>query len=168
MSIASSPGNAGGAPRDGYGFKTGLGIQQWPSITVVLASATYHWPLSHVSKLLDIKCVSDAFSVSGYNWRLKFCAKGADSGHPITEETCASFFVESIECEGTSGGPIASFALGVINQDDPEKSLWRNCEHVFSGKMSDWGFERMILLHDLIEPDRGFVVNDTMILGIRF
>lgn len=58
--------------------------------------------------------------------------------------------------------------LGVVNQDDPEKSLWRNCEHAFNARMSDWGFERLILLQDLTNPDRGYVVNDTMVVGIRF
>eukprot|EP00210_Caulerpa_lentillifera_P007884 g7525.t1 len=155
-------------PTDGYGFKQGLGIQRWPSPAVVLASVTYHWPLTYVSKLLDEKCISDTFNVSGYNWRLKFTAKGPKAGQPIDEDTCASLFVESMTSSDTSRGPMASFALGVINQDDETKSLWRNCEHAFSKKMSDWGFEHMILLRDLMDPEKGFIVNDTLILGIRF
>lgn len=115
MSIISSSGNAEEIPPDGYGIKQGLDIQRWPSPTVVLASATYHWPLTHVSRLLDIKCVSEPFSVAGYTWRLKFCAKGVDSGKSITDETCASLFVENMESSQTGGGPIASFALGSLH-----------------------------------------------------
>lgn len=56
----------------------------------------------------------------------------------------------------------------MINQDDVERSLWRHCEHAFNSKMPDWGFEQMMLSKDLIDADRGFVVNDTLILAIRF
>lgn len=117
MSSLTSSRNSDEAPTDGYGFKQGLGIQRWPSPSVVLASATFHWPLTYVSKLIDEQCVSDAFCLSNHTWRLKFIAKGTKTGQPIDDETCCSFFIENMESSNNGSGPFASFSLGNFNFD---------------------------------------------------
>jgi len=144
----------------------GLNITVWPPRAVTLASVTYHWPLTFVSKLLDERCVSDAFVVAGFSWRLSFKARGAFKDKS-QQEWYSSFFLESVDAR-QANGPLATFSLGVINQDFPEQCLWRPCQHTFNQSIPDWGFARMIALSDLIDPKRGFVVNDTIVLGVRF
>lgn len=164
---------------ESLGVGLGMNVFVWPPKSVTLASVTFHWPLTHVSKLLDENCVSDRFAAAGFHWVLKFCARAVKN--KPDGELFASFFVMNVEA-AESNGPHATFELGiysqhandlflvigVINQDFPEQTLWRPCQHIFTNKVQDWGFARFIALEDLVDPKRGFVVNDRLVLAIRF
>ena len=110
----------------------GLSVVQWPPPAVFLASVTFHWPLTHVSMLLDEECLSEVFTAAGFKWRLKFKPKG--SGKQTSVDECfSSFHVENVEAAKGEKGPLASFSLGTSTSfkkepTDDVTSLLRRCD----------------------------------------
>lgn len=56
----------------------------------------------------------------------------------------------------------ASFKLSVINQIDPTRSIVKDTRHNFTDRENDWGFTNYMPLDELLDPSKGFIVNDTV------
>jgi len=110
---------------DAHPYHQALSVEKWPPPAVVLASVTFHWPLTHASLLLDEHCISNEFTAAGFKWRMKFSAKGKNPKDKSSKEHFASFFIENTEASKNQPGPLATFSLG-------ESSTSRNAADICS------------------------------------
>lgn len=60
----------------------------------------------------------------------------------------------------------ASFTLSVINQKDSKNVFKKPARHRFTAEANDWGFTTFISLQDLVNEEKGFCVNDTVIFKV--
>ncbi|KAJ0084120.1 hypothetical protein Patl1_29788 [Pistacia atlantica] len=58
----------------------------------------------------------------------------------------------------------AQFSLVVINQIHTKSSVRNDTQHQFNARESDWGFTSFMPLGELYDPNRGYLVNDTLIV----
>ncbi|XP_024541323.1 ubiquitin carboxyl-terminal hydrolase 13 isoform X1 [Selaginella moellendorffii] len=119
----------------------------------------FTWPIENFSKITIKKYYSDPFVIGGYKWRILVFTQG-------NNVDCLSMYLDVADSASLSYGwsRFAQFNLAVINQFDPKLSIRKDTQHHFNAKESDWGFTSFMPLHDLYDPGRGYLVNDTLIL----
>ncbi|BBG96708.1 ubiquitin-specific protease 12 [Prunus dulcis] len=61
----------------------------------------------------------------------------------------------------------AKFSLTVVNQLDSKKSITRDLEHEFAANDSNWGIKSFILLSELRDHNKGYLVNDLCVVEVK-
>ena len=61
----------------------------------------------------------------------------------------------------------ASFALSVISQKNAQLTVRKEARHTFTTEQNDWGFTTFMNLADLLNPDKGFIVNNTVVIKVE-
>lgn len=123
---------------------------------------TYLWTITNFSKVTEPKFYSEKFEIGTYLWRILIFPKGnkADS---------FSVYLDAAEATYTpvNMSPRASFKLILVNRMDPEKSISKDTAHTFTAAESDWGFTQFCPLSDVLDPRKGYLVNDTLELRVE-
>ncbi|KAK2449093.1 ubiquitin carboxyl-terminal hydrolase [Trifolium repens] len=87
---------------------------------------------------------------------------------PVSERTPGflSLYLESASPETLPSGwkRFAHFILTIIDQNNPHYSITREAKHYFNAQNSYWGFKNFVPTAELIDPARGYVVNDRCII----
>ncbi|KAH7415376.1 hypothetical protein KP509_14G040100 [Ceratopteris richardii] len=119
----------------------------------------YIWRIENFSKLNIRKYYSDTFVIGGYKWRILIFPKGNTVDH-------LSMYLDVADSAVLPYGwsRFANFNLAVLNQLDPKLNVRKDTQHQFTARESDWGFTSFMSLHDLYDPHRGYLVNDTLIV----
>ena len=60
----------------------------------------------------------------------------------------------------------ASFSLILVDQKDASKSVVKEAHHKFTPQANDWGFGTLMTLQELMDPLKGFCVDDVVILKV--
>ncbi|GLT61911.1 hypothetical protein SLA2020_345830 [Shorea laevis] len=122
-------------------------------------SMRFTWAIENFSRLNTKKHYSDIFIVGGYKWRILIFPKGNNVDH-------LSMYLDVADSATLQYGWIryAQFSLAVVNQIHPKYSIRKDTQHQFNARESDWGFTSFMLLNDLYDPSRGYLVNDVVIV----
>ncbi|GLT88380.1 hypothetical protein SLE2022_064070 [Rubroshorea leprosula] len=122
-------------------------------------SMRFTWPIENFSRLNTKKHYSDIFIVGGYKWRILIFPKGNNVDH-------LSMYLDVADSAILPYGWLryAQFSLAVVNQIHPKYSIRKDTQHQFNARESDWGFTSFMLLSDLYDPSRGYLVNDVVIV----
>jgi ubiquitin carboxyl-terminal hydrolase 7 len=105
------------------------------------------------------KLYSRPFVVGGYKWRILIFPRG-------NSVDSLSIYLDVFDAQSLPPGwsRAAYFSLLVVNQHDRTLSQKKDAQHVFNAKESDWGFTSFMPLTDLMDPSKGFVVDDKLIV----
>ncbi|XP_072986593.1 ubiquitin C-terminal hydrolase 13-like [Typha latifolia] len=119
----------------------------------------FTWPIENFSRLNVKKIYSDVFSVGGYKWRVLIFPKGNNVDH-------LSMYLDVADSANLSYGwsRYAQFSLAVVNQINNRYTIRKDTQHQFNARESDWGFTSFMALSELLDPSRGYIVNDTCIV----
>ncbi|KAL6289001.1 hypothetical protein ACE6H2_006511 [Prunus campanulata] len=120
-----------------------------------LVSGTFTWRIDNFSTLNKRKHYSDVFVVGGYKWRILIFPKGNKVDY-------LSVYLDVADASTLPSGwtRYAKFGFTLVNQVDSKKSITKNTEHEFVANGKDWGFTSFILLSELCDHDKGYLVND--------
>ncbi|KAH7944113.1 hypothetical protein HPB52_015798 [Rhipicephalus sanguineus] len=73
-----------------------------------------------------------------------------------------------LQCNGESESSTwscnATAELRLISQKEGVENFVRKIQHLFYGKENDWGFSHFMTWSDVLDPEKGFIVDDTIIL----
>uniref|UniRef100_A0A1S4CWW6 Ubiquitin carboxyl-terminal hydrolase 12 n=2 Tax=Nicotiana TaxID=4085 RepID=A0A1S4CWW6_TOBAC len=58
----------------------------------------------------------------------------------------------------------AQFSLAVVNQVNPKYTVKKETQHQFNQRESDWGFTSFMLLSELYDTNKGYLVNDRVVI----
>lgn len=124
----------------------------------------FTWKIENFSRLNVDKLYSEPFVLSGYPWRILLFPKGksgAVNQLPI--------YLEAMKTTNMSEGwkRDVKFKFAVFNQAEANRTITKETSHEFSASQDDWGFPSLISLTELLDPGRGFIVNDTCIIGVE-
>ncbi|KAJ4829155.1 ubiquitin carboxyl-terminal hydrolase 13 [Turnera subulata] len=122
-------------------------------------SSRFTWRIDDFSKIHMRKYYSDVFVAGGYKWRVLIFPKG-------NNVESLSMYLDVADASYLPYGwtRFAQFSLGVVNQLNPKLSVKKDAQHQFNVRESDWGFTPFMPLHELYDPSRGYLVNDTLII----
>ncbi|KAL3236907.1 hypothetical protein MRX96_022160 [Rhipicephalus microplus] len=75
-----------------------------------------------------------------------------------------------LQCNGESESSTwscnANAELRLISQKEGVENFVRKIQHLFYGKENDWGFSHFMTWSDVLDPEKGFIVDDTIILEV--
>ncbi|KAH7332209.1 hypothetical protein KP509_20G075300 [Ceratopteris richardii] len=117
------------------------------------------WRIENLSKVNLRKFYSEAFTVGGCKWRILLFPKGNNSD-------CLSIYLDVADAPSLTYGwtRYAQFSLDVVNQYNSKLSVHKETLHHFNAKKNDWGFTSFMPLREVYDGNKGFYVNDTLIL----
>eukprot|EP00883_Tetradesmus_obliquus_P008816 jgi/Sobl393_1/19554/SZX64323.1 len=124
----------------------------------------YTWVIENWSQIKEPKKYSENFEIGTHLWRLLVCPQGMNAPGQL------SVFLDSPEAAFAPANlnPTASFKLTIINQKTPgQGDYWKESSHKWSQTETDWGFSQCMLLAELHDPERGFIVNDTLKIKVE-
>ncbi|KAH7439804.1 hypothetical protein KP509_04G077200 [Ceratopteris richardii] len=119
----------------------------------------FTWRIENLSKVNLRKFYSEAFTVGGCKWRILLFPKGNNSD-------CLSIYLDVADAPSLTYGwtRYAQFSLAVVNQYNSKLSVRKETLHHFNAKENDWGFTSFMPLREVYDGNKGFYVNDTLIL----
>ncbi|MED6205901.1 hypothetical protein PIB30_022032 [Stylosanthes scabra] len=121
-------------------------------------SGKFTWTIKDFSRRRR-KLYSDSFQVGSYRWRILVFPKGNNVDRLSVYLNVADSRLLSY---GWSG--YAQFSLTVVNQLHNKFSIRKEASHQFNARESDWGFTNFMPLSEMLDPSRGYVVNDTCVV----
>lgn len=133
----------------------------------VRAEATFRFKLTGVSKMKERDShLSDPCMVRGLPW--KILAMQRISAHAVEKHNKSlGFFLQcNADSESTMWSCHASAELKLIAQREGTEHVKRSIHHLFYSKENDWGFSHFITWDELIDPHKGFIKDDSIILEV--
>nr|CAD7438739.1 unnamed protein product [Timema bartmani] len=71
------------------------------------------------------------------------------------------------ESESSSWSCYAVAELRLLNHKEDGEPFCRKIQHLFYSKENDWGFSHFMSWQDVLEPDKGYIKDDTITLEVR-
>lgn len=119
----------------------------------------FTWKIENFSKINQRKYYSDSFTVGGYKWRVLLFPKGNNVDY-------LSIYLDVADAPTLPYGwtRYAHFSLAIVNQYDTKLSVRKDTQHQFNARENDWGFTSFMPLQDAYDGNKGFLVNDTLVV----
>ncbi|XP_056171647.1 MATH domain and coiled-coil domain-containing protein At2g01790-like [Syzygium oleosum] len=116
----------------------------------------FTWMISNFTQLISRNLYSEAFPVSGCQWRILVYPKGHVSDH-------LALYL-NVPDPGTLPNGWTKFSLSVIDQINNVRSIRTETQHYFTATESTWGFTSFMPLTSLHNPRQGYIANDTLVI----
>nr|VDC94055.1 unnamed protein product [Brassica oleracea] len=127
----------------------------------------FTWTIRSFSTLLGEAYFSDVFSIGGRRWNIQVNPSGAGTG----EGSALSIYLllNANERVRPYEKIYVRAQLRVLNQRaSPQwRTIERPLDHWFTGPGLGWGYNEFIPLADLRDPQRGYLVNDVLIVQVE-
>nr|XP_016444216.1 PREDICTED: ubiquitin carboxyl-terminal hydrolase 12-like [Nicotiana tabacum] len=122
-------------------------------------ASRFTWTIDNFSRLSVKKLYSEVFSVGSYKWRVLIFPKG-------NNVDCLSMYLDVADSAALPYGwsRYAQFSLAVVNQVNPKYTVKKETQHQFNQRESDWGFTSFMLLSELYDTNKGYLVNDRVVI----
>ncbi|OEL33203.1 Ubiquitin carboxyl-terminal hydrolase 12, partial [Dichanthelium oligosanthes] len=119
----------------------------------------FTWTIENFTRFNGKKQYSEVFVVGSFKWRVLIFPKGNNVDH-------FSMYLDVADSANLPYGwsRYAQFSLAVVNQIQPKYTLRKDTQHQFNARESDWGFTSFMPLSELYDPNRGYLVNDTVVV----
>ncbi|KAF4524831.1 hypothetical protein B566_EDAN014313 [Ephemera danica] len=108
------------------------------------SEATFRYQVTNFSKLKDSQLSSPCY-VRNLPWKIM----------------CNG------ESESSSWNCYAVAELRLLSQRDEGEHFTRNIKHLFYSKENDWGFSHFMSWNDVLDPEKGYIKDDTIILEVH-
>ncbi|XP_065302370.2 ubiquitin carboxyl-terminal hydrolase 7 isoform X9 [Dermacentor albipictus] len=139
------------------------------------SEATFRFVVPEFSRLKE-SLLSPPTYVRNLPWKIMVMPR-TNTGNDRQPTKSLGFFLqcngesESSEAsEGEDSMPTwscnASAELRLISQKEGVENFVRKIQHLFYGKENDWGFSHFMTWNDVLDPEKGFIVDDTIILEV--
>ncbi|CAH1250617.1 USP7 [Branchiostoma lanceolatum] len=119
--------------------------------------ATFRFKVENVSKLNEEK-FSPAVVIRNLPWKIV-----AKPEHNANNKSLAFY----LQCDADSKrlwSCRASAELRLIPQKNGVQTYTRKFEHIFYSKENDWGFAEFMPWHEVCDPQKGYIKNNTIVL----
>jgi ubiquitin carboxyl-terminal hydrolase 7 len=138
--------------------------------------AEFGFTVSNFSQIKESH-LSDCCMVRNLPWKIMIMPRpygnergGGGSNNSANQQQFRSlgYFLQSNgESEAASWSCQATAELRIINQKDPKDNFVRKISHLFYSKENDWGFAHYMNWSDVVDPEKGFIKDDTVIFQVK-
>lgn len=124
---------------------------------------THTWTIENFSAITEKELYSDDFKIGKVNWRLNVHPKGNVAG--TGTGTSLSIFLELHNSELLPDGwrAYAKYKLRVKNQGGDADRV-KEVENWFHKSTAGWGYQSFMLLSEVGDPEKGFLLHDVLIV----
>ncbi|XP_065066038.1 ubiquitin carboxyl-terminal hydrolase 7-like [Rhopilema esculentum] len=129
------------------------------------AEGQLRFEVQNFSKIKDT-VYSDPVMIRNLQWRIMVMPRFSTVQSGEKMKSLGIFLQCTPEGEGSSWSCHASAKITVINQKNQEESFTRKITHLFFQKENDWGYSNFLQWQDVIDPAKGYIKNDTIIVEI--
>lgn len=131
------------------------------------AEGTFQYTLHAVSKLKDT-VLSPAYFVRNLPWKIMVMPRLSQSSvsDKHSQKNMAFFLQCNSESDSMSWSCYGIAELKLLSQKPDAKPLVRKIQHLFYCKENDWGFSNFITMSELLDPDKGYIKDDSITLEV--
>lgn len=122
----------------------------------------HDWKIFDYSKLKGV-WNSRYFLAGGLRWKMKLYPNGNGTG---AEGKTVSIYLECAESKSFAPHEKvkADFCIRIRNNLPHHSHYYKSTSHWFTSDKDDWGFAAFMSISDMVDPDKGFIVNDSCYL----
>lgn len=130
------------------------------------SEATFQHTVHNISKLKDTSLSQTCF-VRNLPWKIMVMPRTSMNTPDKHSQKNLGFFLQcNGESESQSWSCNGAAELKILNQKPDGKPLNRKIQHLFFSKENDWGFSNFITMTDLLDPEKGYVKDDSITLEV--
>merc|ERR1719259_251050 len=131
------------------------------------ANATFRYVVQNFSKLKET-VLSPATFVRNLPWKIMVMPRNQQMQGDRQSSRSLGFF---LQCNGDSDSASwscnAMAELRLISVKPGQENFSRKINHLFYSKENDWGFSHFMTWFDVLDPDKGYIKDDTVIFEVR-
>lgn len=125
----------------------------------------FQYVLKNFSKL-KAQTLSTPYFVRNLPWKIMVMPRYNQSLERTPSRSLGFF----LQCNGDSESPswscYASAELRLLPQKEGVEPFARKIQHLFYTKENDWGFSHFMTWEDILDPEKGFIKDDSIILEV--
>lgn len=130
------------------------------------SEATFRFTVPNFSKLKDTLLSPPTF-VRNLPWKIMVMPRTNQSQSRELTKGLGFFLQCNGESESSTWSCNAAAELRLIGQKEGmEENFVRKIQHLFYSKENDWGFSHFMAWNDILDPEKGFIKDDTIILEV--
>ncbi|XP_054155064.1 ubiquitin carboxyl-terminal hydrolase 7-like [Oppia nitens] len=129
------------------------------------SEATFRFKIENFSKLRDTT-LSPPTYVRNLPWKIMAMPR-TNQAHDRQPTKSLGFFLQcNGESDSTTWSCNATAELRIISQKESIENICRKIQHIFYSKENDWGFSHFLGWNDILDPDKGHIKDDAVILEV--
>lgn len=132
------------------------------------SEATFQFRVPEFSKLKE-SVLSPPTYVRNLPWKIMVMQRTSMPNDRNQSETRSmGFFLQcNAESESSSWSCNAKAELRLLSVKPEQESFVRNIKHLFYSKENDWGFSHFMSWNEILDPERGYIQDDTITLEVH-
>ncbi|KDR24281.1 ubiquitin carboxyl-terminal hydrolase 7 [Zootermopsis nevadensis] len=130
------------------------------------SEATFHYTVHNFSKLKESQ-LSPPCYVRNLPWKIMVMPRTSQTQDRQTQRSLGFFLQCNGESESSSWSCYAVAELRLLSQKDDVEAFSRKIQHLFYSKENDWGFSHFMSWQDVLDPEKGFIKDDSIILEVH-
>ncbi|KAI7756138.1 hypothetical protein M8C21_003456 [Ambrosia artemisiifolia] len=126
---------------------------------------THTWTINKFSAVTDSVLYSEVFKVGNVKWKLELFPKGEN----IVNGTHLSIYLGVHDYASfTDGWKVYAKYKFRVKSQGTENDIEEECVDWFDNSAVNWGILEFILLSELIDSEKGYLLNDNLIVEVEF
>jgi ubiquitin carboxyl-terminal hydrolase 7 len=126
------------------------------------AEVTFRYTVDNITKLKETQ-LSPSCMARNLPWKIMVMPRMNQHAERANQKTLGFFLQCNAESESSSWSCNAAAELRIINHKPDGEPFVRRIQHLFYSKENDWGFSHFISWNDLMDAERGYCKDDTVI-----
>ncbi|XP_034946469.1 ubiquitin carboxyl-terminal hydrolase 7 isoform X3 [Chelonus insularis] len=143
-----------------------IGLDQDMDEDEARSEATFRYTVENVSKMKDSQ-LSPPCIVRNLPWKIMVMPRSSQTQERQTQRSLGFFLQCNGESESTTWSCYAVAELRLLSCKEGQEPFSRKIQHLFYTKENDWGFSHFMLWQDVLDPDKGYIKDDSITLEVH-
>nr|XP_012150583.1 PREDICTED: ubiquitin carboxyl-terminal hydrolase 7 isoform X5 [Megachile rotundata] len=129
------------------------------------SEATFRYTVENLSKMKETQ-LSPPCYIRNLPWKIMVMPRTSQT-QDRTPQKSLGFF---LQCNGESESTWSCYAvadLRLLSCKEGQEPFNRRIQHLFYSKENDWGFSHFMTWQDVLDPDKGFIKDDSITLEVH-
>ncbi|XP_011304851.1 ubiquitin carboxyl-terminal hydrolase 7 isoform X2 [Fopius arisanus] len=130
------------------------------------SEATFRYTVENVSKMKDSQ-LSPPCYVRNLPWKIMVMPRSSQTQERQPQRSLGFFLQCNGESESSTWSCYAVAELRLLSCKEAQEPFNRKIQHLFYNKENDWGFSHFMLWQDVLDPDKGYIKDDSITLEVH-
>ncbi|XP_016915800.1 ubiquitin carboxyl-terminal hydrolase 7 isoform X1 [Apis cerana] len=129
------------------------------------SEATFRYTVENLSKMKETQ-LSPPCYVRNLPWKIMVMPRSSQTQDRAPQKSLGFF----LQCNGESESSWSCYAvadLRLLSCKEGQEPFSRKIQHLFYSKENDWGFSHFMTWQDVLDPDKGFIKDDSITLEVH-
>ncbi|XP_074095534.1 ubiquitin carboxyl-terminal hydrolase 7-like isoform X1 [Cotesia typhae] len=143
-----------------------IGLDQEMDEDEARSEATFRYTVENVSKMKESQ-LSPPCIVRNLPWKIMVMPRSSQTQERQNQRSLGFFLQCNGESESTTWSCYAVAELRLLSCKEGQEPFSRKIQHLFYTKENDWGFSHFMLWQDVLDPDKGYIKDDSITLEVH-